>query len=93
MTNEEIKALAEAAGVRFCGGWIEGNEQALRKFAELVVDNVATQEAVEYCLWPDGSFCEREFIGEHSHKSDDYLVIGINEWDDNGDPIFPGGLI
>lgn len=33
-------------------------------------------------LWPDGSWCHREEVGEYSHKSDDYQILyfGTDEW-------------
>lgn len=90
MTNEEIKCMAEKAGVRFFGGWIEGSQAAIYKFAELVVSK---PDGVDYCLWPDGTWCERDEVEEMNHMSDDYIVLSVTDWDDDGAPIFPGGLV
>lgn len=92
MTNDEIKALAQKAGVRFFGSWIEGNQQAIYAFAELVVEAIAMEEAVEYYLWPDGTYCERHELDQMTHMSDDFVLVKVTEWDDLGDPLFPGGL-
>lgn len=87
MTNEEVKVLAEKAGVRFYGGWIEGSQMALYKFAESLLD-----DGEDYLLWPDGTYCERHELEQMNHMSDDYAVVKVTEWDDDGEPLFPGGL-
>lgn len=50
-------------------------------------------EGVEYCLWPDGTYCERWELEQMAHMSDDYIVLLVEEWDDDGEPLFPGGLV
>jgi hypothetical protein len=93
MTNEEIKAMAKAAGVRFFGHWIEGSEEAIYKLAQMVVDNQGDEDGVDYYLWPDGTYCERADFQLHmGHMSDDFTVVRVTEWDDDGEPLFPGGL-
>ena len=87
MTNEEIKALAIKAGVRFVGGWIEGTQAALYKFAELLLE-----EGEDYYLWADGTYCVRHELEQMTHMSDDYTVVRVTEWDDDDEPMFPGGL-
>lgn len=37
MDKETMEALAEQAGVRFFGSWIEGSQAALYRFAELIL--------------------------------------------------------
>jgi len=99
MKNEEIHALAEAAGVRMFGSWIEGSQASIYRFAELIIESIEddrradTELVIEYCLWPDGTYCERNELHEMEWMSDDYIVIGVNEWEPDGSPIFPGGLV
>ena len=55
-------------------------------------------EGVEYCLWPDGTYCERWELEQMAleqmvRMSDDYIVLLVEEWDDDGEPLFPGGLV
>jgi hypothetical protein len=45
-----------------------------------------------YWLWPNGDYCEAgDYEFAHS-KSDDYVTVSVVEWDDDGEPMFPGGL-
>lgn len=34
--------------------------------------------AADLCVWPDGTWCLREDLGEHGHMGDDYEVV---PWD------------
>ena len=34
--------------------------------------------AADVCLWPDGTWCLHEDLGEYGHMSDDYEVV---PWD------------
>ena len=87
MTKDEIKLLAEQAGVRFFGHWIEGHRDALYRFAELLL-----ADGVWYYLWPDGTYCERHERDQMAHMSDDCKLVWVVEHDDEGEPMFPGGL-
>lgn len=49
-------------------------------------------EPVLVALWPDGYWCEADELSQHSHRSDDYRLVEVTEWDDEGEPMFPGGL-
>jgi len=93
MTNDEVIALAKKAGVRLVGSWIEGGQSSIYKFAELVVESAEDRQCfVMYCLWPDGTYCERHELEQMTHMSDDYQVVKVAEWGSDGDPMFPGGL-
>lgn len=87
MTNDEIKLVAEQSGVRFFGTWIEGHQSAIYRFAENLL-----AEGEWYCLWPDGTYCERSELEQMLHMSDDFARVWVTEWDDDGCPMFPGGL-
>lgn len=49
-------------------------------------------ETTTYCLWPDGTYCERWELDQMGHMSDDFVLVEVCEWDDDGEPLFPGGL-
>lgn len=91
MTNDRIRELAKQAGVRLVGSWLEGHQDSIYRFAELVVQEV--ESGVDYLLWPDGTYCERHEREQMLHMSDDFITIRVTEWDDNGEPMFPGGLV
>ena len=40
LSQDQITELAQKAGVRLFGGWIEGSQKAIYRFAELIVDQV-----------------------------------------------------
>ena len=44
MDRETIEALAKQAGVRIFGHWLEGHQDALYRFAELLVEHERNQE-------------------------------------------------
>ena len=40
-----------------------------------------------YAIWPCGTFCEFGEIQHYAHKSDDYMVVDVTEFSDDGTPV------
>jgi predicted kinase len=45
-----VEQLARQAGVRVFGHWIEGPEEALYRFAELIVEHLEHEDEVSQCV-------------------------------------------
>lgn len=91
MDNATVDRLARKAGVRIMGSWIEGHPDAIYRFAEAVVEHIES-EPTKIAWWPDGFWCELDELSQYSHRSDDYQTLDIYDWDDDGEPMLPGGL-
>lgn len=85
MKRERINELAAQAGVRFCGNWIEGPQNAIYKFVELIVRDTCGED---YWVWPDGSYC---LAGDEEYAqsmSDDRCTVRVVSWNEHGEPVF-----
>ena len=38
------------------------------------------------CIWPDGTWCLLSEVEEYSWMSDDYRIVRVTEWDEDGSP-------
>lgn len=59
--------------------------------SRLVLDCVElAMDSVRVAIWPDGVWCsldeQRDFEDLLHIKSDDYVVVDVDEWDEDGSP-------
>ena len=47
-------------------------------------------EAIKVAIWPDGVWCAVEEAADYAeltiYKSDDYEVVDVTEWEEDGSP-------
>lgn len=43
-----------------------------------MADQIQPISNEDVMLWPDGTWCFRQYLGEHSHMSDDFEVLPVN---------------
>lgn len=91
MNEPFIRRVAAQHNIRIVCGSVDASEKNLLDFVETLLKIVAGG-AETYCLWSDGTYCELSERSNYGHMSDDYRTVYVHQWDDNGEPIFPGGL-